>query len=128
MTRREMLIESAALGLSVNKLSAWRAEGSPLRVCLLVEPNLPREGAPTNLSDLLKTTLGAIVVAHDADTIASQGIDADVFCNSHGSIYPASIGGKIYEHMARGGSLLHIGGIPFGRAITRKNGEWATDD
>src|ERR1035441_208667 len=128
MTRREMLIESAALSLSVSKLSAWSAGRSHLRVCLLAEPNLPREGAPTNLADLLKGAPGASVSVCDADTIAAQGVDADVFCNSHGGVYPASIGPKIYEFMARGGSLLHIGGVPFNRAVTRKDGQWASDD
>jgi len=128
MNRREMLIESAAGCLSAIQLSPWRAGRVPLRVCLLVEPNLPRQGAPPNLSKLLAGTPGASVSVHDAAAIAKAGIDADIFCNSHGSVYPAAIGEKVYEFLARGGSLLHIGGIPFDRAVNRKDGQWVSDE
>jgi hypothetical protein len=97
-------------------------------VCLLVEPNLPSQGAPSNLATLLNSAPGAIVQVRDAAAIASQGIDADVFCNSHGSVYPAAIGDKVYEFLARGGSLLHVGGVPFARAMTRKDGQWVADE
>src|SRR5689334_1152551 len=128
VTRREMLIESAALTLASSKLTT--ASGSPptLRVCVLVQPALPSEGAPPNLTALLKQIPGTTVVIRDAATIAGSGIDADVFCNSHGSVYPAEIGDKVYEFLARGGSLLHAGGIPFGRAMTRKDGNWVADE
>ncbi len=128
MTRREMLLESAAGCLSVTPLSARRAGRSPVRVCLLVEPNLPRAEAPSNLPKALADSPDARVSICDAAAIAQRGIDADIFCNSHGSIYPAAIGGKIYEFLARGGSLLHAGGIPFDRAVTRKDGQWVSDE
>ncbi len=99
-----------------------------LRVCLLVEPGLPNDGAPSNLAALLNQTAGAMIVTRDAAAIAAHGIDADVFCNSHGSVYPAAIADKVYEFLARGGSLLHVGGIPFGRSVTRKDGQWVADD
>ena len=128
MTRREMLIESAALSLSAGKFYAWSQGRSPLHVCLLIEPNLPPSQAPSNLAVLLEGAPGASVLVRDAAAIASQGIDADIFCNSHGSVYPAAIGGKVYEFLARGGSLLHAGGIPFGRAVSRKDGKWVPDE
>ena len=128
VTRREMLIESAALSLAATKLSAWSAGRTPLRVCLLVEPNLPREGAPTNLAALLNGSAHATITTRDAASIVSQGIDADVFCNSHGNVYPAEIGDKVYEFLARGGSLFHAGGVPFGRAVTRKDSAWTSDE
>jgi len=128
MTRREMLIESAAGCLSVTPLSPWRAGRSPLRVCLLVEPNLPRAEAPSNLPKVLADSHDARVSICDAAEIVQTGIDADIFCNSHGSIYPAAIGGKIYEFLARGGSLLHAGGIPFDRAVARQDGRWVSDE
>jgi hypothetical protein len=123
-----MLIGSAALSLSAGKLHAWSQGGSPLRVCLLVEPNLPRQGAPANLATLLAGAPGVSILTCDAAAIARQGIDADIFCNSHGSVYPAAIGGKVYEFLARGGSLLHIGGVPFDRAVTQKDGKWVPDE
>ena len=128
MTRREMLIESAALSLSAGKFNAWSQGRPPLRVCLLVEPDLPPSQAPSNLAALLEGVPGASVLKRDAAAIASQGIDADVFCNSHGSVYPAAIGGKVYEFLARGGSLFHAGGIPFDRAVTRKDGKWISNE
>lgn len=128
VTRREMLIESAALSLAATKLSAFAADGPPLRVCLLVEPNLPSEGAPTNLAALLNGSTQATVTTRDAASIASHGINTNVFCNSHGSVYPAEIGDEVYEFLARGGSLLHAGGVPFGRAVTRKEGTWTSDE
>ena len=67
---------------------------SPLRVCLLVEPNLPRADAPSNFSKVLADTPNAKVSVCDAAAIVRMGIDADIFCNSHGSIYPAAIGGR----------------------------------
>src|ERR1039458_3348881 len=109
MTRREMLIESAAGCLSVTPLSAWRAGRAPLHACLLVEPNLPRAEAPSNLPKVLPGTRDPKVSVCDAAAIAQRGIDADIFCNSHGSVYPAAIGGRIYEFLARGGALLEIG-------------------
>lgn len=127
VTRREMLIETAALGLSAANLSAFDAGRSPLRVCLLVEPNLPREGAPSNLTVLLNGVPEVKVITRDAAAIATQGIDADIFCNSHGSVYPEEIGEKVYQFLARGGSLLHAGGVPFGRAVTHKDGAWISD-
>jgi hypothetical protein len=123
-----MLIESAAGCLTVTPLSAWRAGRSPLRVCLLVEPNLARAGSPSNLRQVIAGASDASVSVCDAATIAQKGINADIFCNSHGSVYPAAMGGKIYEFLARGGSLLHIGGIPFDRAVTRKDGQWVSDE
>jgi len=123
-----MLIESAAGCLTVTPLSAWRAGRSPVRVCLLVEPNLPYAQAPSNFPQVLAGTPDARVSMCDAAGIAQKGIDADIFCNSHGSVYPAAIGGTIYEFLARGGSLLHAGGIPFDRAVTRKDGQWVSDE
>ena len=38
------------------------------------------------------------------------------------------LAGEIYEFLARGGSLLHAGGIPFDRAVTRKDGQWVSDE
>ncbi len=130
LTRREMLVESAALGLAATttKLSAATVGRANSRVCLLVEPGIPSESAPANLATLLSQAPGATVVTRDAAAISAQGIDADVFCNSHGSVYPAEVGDNIYEFLTRGGSLLHVGGIPFGRAMTRKDGAWASDD
>ncbi len=128
VTRREMLIESAALSLAARKLSAWSGGQSPVRVCLLVEPSLLREGAPTNLTALLNVAAQAEVTVRDAASIVRHGIEADIFCNSHGSIYPAELGDKIYEFIAGGGSLLHAGGIPFGRAMTRKESGWISDE
>src|SRR5579862_5724517 len=130
LTRREMLVESAALSLAATttKLSAWSPTRSNLRVCLLIEPGLPAEGAPTNLATLLSQAPSAVVETRDVAAIAAQGIDADVFCSTHGSVYPAEIADKVYEFLAHGGSLLHVGGIPFGRAMTRKDGAWTTDE
>lgn len=128
VTRREMLIETAALTLGATQLAAGQPTASPLRVCLLVERNFPREDAPSNLRALLNAVPNVSVDLRDAAAIASHGIDSDVFCNSHGSVYPAEIADKVYEFLARGGALLHVGGIPFGRAMTQKNGQWVGDD
>ena len=84
--------------------------------------------APSNFSKVLADTPNAKVSVCDAAAIVRTGIDADIFCNSHGSVYPAAIGGRIYEFLARGGSLLHAGGIPFDRAVTRKDGQWVSDE
>ncbi len=127
MNRREMLIGSAAGCLGAIPFPSWPSGQSPLRVCLLVEPNLPRQGAPSNLRALLAGTPGASVSVLDAAAIAKSGINADIFCNSHGNVYPAAVGEKVYEFLAGGGSLLHVGGIPFDRAAVRKAGQWVFD-
>ena len=128
VTRREMLIETAAFGLTARNLSALSGEQRQVRVCLLQEPGLPREDAPDNLGGLLKNLADAKVIVLDAATIMRDGIDAKVFCNSHGSAYPAAISDKVYEFIAGGGSLLHAGGVPFGRAYVREKGNWTVDE
>ena len=128
VTRREMLIETAAFGLTARNLSALSGEQRQVRVCLLQEPGLPREDAPDNLGGLLKNLADAKVIVLDAATIMRDGIDAEVFCNSHGSAYPAAISDKVYEFIAGGGSLLHAGGVPFGRAYVREEGNWTVDE
>jgi hypothetical protein len=128
VTRREMLLESAAVGFAASRLSASRGNRAKLRVCVLDEPGLPREDAPENLMSLLQNLPNAEVIVRDAATIAREGIDASVFCNSHGSAYPEAIGDKVYEFIAGGGSLLHVGGVPFGRAYVRKDAKWTLDE
>jgi hypothetical protein len=97
-------------------------------VCLLFEPGLPRQGAPPNLETLLAGTPDASVSKCGVEEILEHGVEADVFCNSHGSVYPAAIGEKVFDFLARGGSLLHVGGIPFDQAVMRRNGEWVADE
>ncbi len=128
VTRREMLMESAALGFAAGKLPALRGERTTLRVCVLDEPGLPREDAPPNLVDLLRNIPDATVILRDAATIVREGIDADVFCNRHGSAYPEAIGDRVHEFIAGGGSLLHVGGVPFGHAFARKDANWTLDE
>jgi hypothetical protein len=128
MTRRDMMIESAALCLSATSLSARGAANAKVRVCLLLEPGLPREGAPPNLEALLAATPDASVSKCGVEEILENGVEADVFCNSHGSVYPAAIGEKVFEFLARGGSLLHVGGIPFDQAVEREGRQWVSDE
>jgi hypothetical protein len=128
LSRRDMLIESAAVCLGATSLSAGGPANAKLRLCLLAEPGLPREGAPLNLEALLHSRPDASVSKYGLQEILRHGIEGDVFCNSHGSVYPAGIGEKVFDFVARGGSLLHVGGVPFDRAVVRRDGEWVSDE
>src|SRR5579872_2345305 len=124
ITRREMLIESAVLGIAASKLGAVGSPDRQLRVTVLDEPTLPRLDAPANLAELLQNSPDAKVTVVDASTVARDGIQAEVFCNIHGSAFPAGISDRVYDFIARGGSLLHVGGVPFESAYVRTEGKW----
>ena len=64
-------------------------------------PAFSAKARQANLATLLSQAPGATVVTRDAAAISAQGIDADVFCNSRGSVYPADISDKVYEFLAR---------------------------
>jgi hypothetical protein len=123
-----MLIESAALGIAASKLGAVGSPERQLRVTVLDEPTLPRVDAPANLAELLRNLPDAKVTVVDASTVARDGIEAEVFCNIHGSAFPAGIIDRVYDFIARGGSLLHVGGVPFGSAYVRTEGKWTHDE
>ena len=53
----------------------------------------------------------------EAQTLVQEGIDGDYFYNAHGEYYPLEIEDTLFDFLAQGGGLLHIGGMPFEKAM-----------
>lgn len=60
----------------------------------------------------------------DTKGIMSGQFSGDYFFNAHGEYYPMEIEDSLFSFFAQGGGLLHIGGMPFEKAMVCENGAW----
>ena len=58
----------------------------------------------------------------DTKGIMSGQFSGDYFFNAHGEYYPMEIEDSLFSFFAQGGGLLHIGGMPFEKAMVCENG------
>ncbi len=95
-----------------------------MKIAVLSEPGMPARGLTIDLATLLAKQPNVEVEVVDSAAILSNGIHGGVFCNAHGEIYPIAIEDALFAFFQNGGSLLHLGGVPFETAMRLKDGQW----
>lgn len=102
--------------------AVWRPYLNRMKIIVLRQPGMPASpGCEAVLSQLSQK---AELELADAAAIASGRCVGDYFYNAHGEYYPIEIEDALFDFFASGGGLLHIGGMPFDKAMSLENGEW----
>ena len=93
-----------------------------MKIVVFQQPGLP---ASKGCDSILKKLAGKAELQFvDTDGILSGAFSGDFFYNAHGEYYPMDIEDALFTFFAQGGGLLHIGGMPFEKAMVLENGEW----
>ena len=124
---RRLLPIMGLLSLLQASLGVERSDArdhAPLRIVLLKEPDTPVRGLDVDLEMILRRRPDIKLSVVDSDEIIRNGVRGDVFCNSHGEVYPVEIEDRIFEFLRQGGGLLHVGGAPFETAVKRHGKKW----
>lgn len=93
------------------------------KVILFYDPHFPIEGSRPDL-DFFKNLDD--VTLSDAHSLEANLDDGTVDClvNLHGPYFPKKAWNAIYNHLAKGKGLVHIGGAPFRIPCYEDNGIW----
>lgn len=93
-----------------------------MKIVVFQQPGLP---VSKGCDSILKKLAGkAELQIVDTAGILSGAFSGDFFYNAHGEYYPMDIEDALFAFFAQGGGLLHIGGMPFEKAMVLENGEW----
>ena len=93
-----------------------------MKLLVLKQPGMPQSpGCEEMLAELAKK---AELVIANTEEIRSGAATGEYFYNAHGAYYPIELEDALFDFFAQGGGLLHIGGMPFDKAMTCENGEW----
>src|SRR5699024_1603959 len=93
------------------------------KVIVFYDPAFPIDGARPDVSFF--ESLDHIIVS-DAASLKGHLKDGTVGClvNLHGPYFPKYAWQAIYNHLAGGRGLVHMGGAPFRIPCYTENGEW----
>lgn len=93
-----------------------------MRITILMEAEMPKHATSDKIIEQLAQVANLTYV--NTEQLLEDGVNGDVFYNAHGECYPMAIEDTLYSFFSEGGGFLHIGGMPFEKAMVYENKSW----